>query len=148
MYNFKHGDWVMKKYAEIPFVIMEISPDNKIFGMTIRHDSVGPYDFEDIIPIPLSVSIFQQNEFLTNGINYDTMMIDELYYQYGEPCQGSHAPDTLHYIKVKQNNTDSWCVEVYTPEETIYGLVIEYVHELQHIIELCDIYKIIKVFTI
>ena len=113
------GDWCYIKDYPMSAQSMQVKEEHFVRSLVT---------FE---PIPLTPEILEKNGFEKEGVI-------ELYNLYA----GIDHRVTIHDDKEYMNSNNEWYVHVDSEDySTIAGCELTYVHELQHLLKLCKIYK-------
>lgn len=93
---------------------------------------------DNIKPLPITVEIIKKNGF-KREINFITDKLDDFY-----SCMDGRVE--MYDDKTCINSNNEWNVYVYDEDNyPIANCELTYVHELQHLLKLCKIYKEIVV---
>ena len=123
------GDWVM--FNGKPCQVKGLNSDDSAFLVGYK----SPYFLIDAEPIPLTPNILEKNWFV----------LDEVIKEY---CiyNGIDNRVSLHNDKEYINSSNTWHVHIDSEDYcTIATCELTYLHELQHILRLCEIDKEIVV---
>lgn len=131
------GDYIRQKHSNLVLKVSAITPPY----VQCEGES-GQFHEDTIEPIPLSVEILESNGFKLVGDHTSHWQICGDGY---DDIQISGVPDPKHHVTLTLNaHKDSTTGTGYGFYRMIYDMPIRYVHELQHIMQICGIGKDIK----
>lgn len=123
------GDWLM--FNDKPCQVKGLHNDDTVTLTGYR----SMYYLIDAEPILITKELLEKNGFKKEGVI-------ELYNLYA----GIDHRVTIHDDKEYMNSNNEWYVHVDSEDySTIAGCELTYLHELQHLLKLCKIYKEIVV---
>ena len=112
------GDWVYSTFSKLPCKVMYLKLHESGYASVETTNVVGVKDIASLSPIPLTTEILEKNGFVV-----------ESRYCHGEPLQYCVLVDGL-WIDISGEN--------------YFEGKLEYVHQLQHALRLCEIDKNIE----
>lgn len=123
------GDWVMLN--DKPYQVKGLHNDDTATFIGCR----SAYYLVDAEPIPITPEILEKNGF-------EKAEDIQLYYY----CLGIDDRVSIHDYAYDINSSNTWHVHIDSEDySTIANCELTYVHQLQHILRLCEIDKEIKV---
>lgn len=113
------------------------------YQVTKETFSSPDYDIYNFQPIPITAEILEKNGFHVNGMPNSIASVkgiddwsDDTYV-----WSRQETPDERMFVSVYMDDPANFFVEVYCQYCHADGIHVKYLHELQHTLRLCCIYK-------